>query len=100
MKDKAGQITFQSIGKRRVLIFILGLLTLAYWVIANSINVYRFVLIEAVFEMSSFPMLVLLFFIPVYSIIQMWKYKTGLNSLPFYSILIIALTVAILFIIT
>ncbi len=80
----------------RVIIFALSFIVLSFWVIGNSVDVYSSAILGVLFEVLSLPMLALLFVIPIISINQIRKYKAGLNSLPFYSILIIILTVILL----
>lgn len=86
--------------KQSQLLFLLSLATFAFWAIIHSINVYRFISGGAIYELLSVPMAALLPVIPVMSIILMKKYKTGLNSLFFYSILVIAITIVMLFFIS
>jgi hypothetical protein len=52
MRKMKEQITLPN-NKLRLIIFILSLIVLAYWVIGNSVNVYRFAITGAAFEMLS-----------------------------------------------
>ena len=70
-------------------VFILSLLVSLFWLIGKAINVYRFAIVGAVFEIIWLPAIALTFILPVISFIFLIKEKFSLRSLYLYSFLII-----------
>jgi hypothetical protein len=69
------------------------------WMIGQSIDVYRYAWLGAVFEILWIPMLVGLVGIPVFSIYRLLTEKFSFRSRYLYALLIILLTVTIISII-
>jgi len=84
--------------KRSVIVFALTIIVTLYWYLPLLINVYRFPIIGAIYEILWIFMILGLFALPVISFIFWAKTKFNLRSLYFYS-LIISL-VGILFLVT
>jgi len=59
-----------------------------FWWLGNSINVYRFALVGAIFEILWLPALAMLFLLPIASLILLIKEKVNIRSLYIYSFLI------------
>ena len=70
------------------IIFILTIATAIFWIISKSFNVYRWSVIGAIFEILWFPGLIILFILPIVSLVFWAKEKFRLKSLNPYSILI------------
>lgn len=75
------------------IVFILSLMTSIFWSVGQLVNVYYFVVVGAIFEIVWLPMIVLLFIIPIVSLIYLVKEKFDLKSLYLYSFLISLSTV-------
>ena len=84
--------------KRSVVVFVLTIIVTLYWFLPLLINVYRFPVISAIYEILWIFMVAGLFALPVVSLIFWAKTKFDLRSLYFYS-LIISL-VSLLFLVT
>jgi len=75
----------------------LSLLTAVFWSLGQLINVYSFAVVGAVFEILWLPMLALLVFLPVISLIYWVKERFSIKSSFLYSLLIILVTFLFLF---
>jgi hypothetical protein len=68
-------------------IFLLSIIVSGYWMLGQLVDVYRFALLGAIFEIFWLPALVMLFVLPTISIVMLFKEKANIKSLYFYSIL-------------
>src|SRR5204863_9889240 len=84
--------------KRSIIIFVLTMIVTLYWYLPLLINVYRFPVIGAIYEILWIFMIAALFALPVVSFILWSKSKFNLRSLYFYSLVISLLS--ILFLVT
>jgi len=84
--------------KRSAIVFAVTMIVTLYWYLPLLINVYRFRIIGAIYEILWIFMIVGLFALPVISFIFWVKNKFDTRSLYFYS-LIISLA-CILFLVT
>ncbi len=75
------------------IVFILSILTAAFWCLGQLVNVYYFPVVGAIFEILWLPMIALLLSLPVLSLIYLVKEKLNLQSLYLYSFLIVLATV-------
>jgi hypothetical protein len=90
------QSTFHnSLNNRRV--FVISFFVALFWIIGNTTDVYHFAFTGAFYELLSLPMLALIIFLPVISIILFIKDKFNLKSLALYSILLLTPTILLLF---
>jgi len=80
--------TLHKNSKTSRIFFILSLSALTFWCLGQIINVYRFALVGAIFELLSLPMLCILFGIPILSLIFWAKEKFTMRSFYLYSALI------------
>jgi len=78
-----------SIGK---IILLLSIFSAAYCLVASFVNVYRYALAGAIYEILWLPVLCILFIVPVIAIVLWKKEKFAFSSLYPYSILICAAT--------
>lgn len=90
------KITFLNYPHLDKIIFILSLMVCGYWYTAQYINVYRFAVVGAFFEMTSIPMLILFLALPIVSILLFIKEKFSLKSFSVYSFLILLTTFLLL----
>jgi hypothetical protein len=74
--------------KTRKLVFILSLVTSAFWGIGQVMDVYRYPVVGAIYELLWLPFLILVFGIPLASIFFWAKEKFKLRSLFLLTILI------------
>jgi len=75
------------------LVFILSISTALFWTTSQIVNIYRFKLVGAIFEILWLPFLTMLFVLPILSFIFLIKQKFNLRSLFVYSLLIIGVTI-------
>ena len=80
------------------ILFLLSLLSVIYWLVANSINVYQYVIVGALFELTSIPMLIALLVVPILSLYYWYKEKFNLKSL--YIFIMVISVVALLLLMT
>jgi len=73
--------------KRSIIIFVLTMIVTLYWYLPLVINVYRFPVIGAIYEILWIFMIAGLFAMPVVSFIFWSKNKFDLRSLYFYSLI-------------
>ena len=76
-----------------ILILIMSILVSGFWWLGQVINVYRFDLVGAIYEILWLPVLAMLFILPIISLILWVKGKFNLGSLYLYSILIVVATI-------
>ena len=79
-----------------VVIFITSLLVPLFWFLGQVINVYKTAFLGAVFEFLWFPMLILLFTLPVLSLLFWRRTKFNTRSLYFYSFIILIVSIFLL----
>ena len=82
---KFRKMTLISKSKIPRTVFILSILTFIFWCLTSLLDVYNFTLIGVVFEILWFPMIVLLIFLPIISMIFLVKENLKLKSFYFYS---------------
>jgi len=75
------------------IIFILTIFVSGYWWLGKVINVYSYAFVGALFEILWLPVLLLLFVLPILSVIQLIKEKITIRSLYLYAILISVTTI-------
>lgn len=75
------------------IVFILSVLTAAFWCVGQLVNIYYFAVVGVIFEIIWLPMIALLIVLPILSLIYLANEKFNLKSLYLYSFLIILATV-------
>ena len=89
------QSTFHnSIHNKRVLV--ISFFAALFWIIGNTIDVYQFAITGAFYELLSFPMLALIIFLPIISIVLVIKDKFNRRSMALYSLLLLTPTILLL----
>jgi hypothetical protein len=83
--------------KLSVIVFILSIINSFFWIIGHSLNVYKYIIVGALFEILWLPMIVFLVLLPFLSIYILIKDKWSLKSLYLYSLLIGISTILFLF---
>ena len=80
------------------MVFLLSIIVSGYWWLGQVINVYSVALVGAIFEILWLPVLVMLFVLPIISMILLLKEKVNVNvrSLYVYSILLGVATILIM----
>jgi hypothetical protein len=78
------------------ILLILSLFSAIYWFVANSINVYQYAIVGALFELTSILMLIILFVVPILSLYYWYKEKFNLKSIYFYTMVISVFTLLLL----
>lgn len=73
--------------------FILSVIVSGYWWIGQVINVYNSALTGAIFEILWLPFLLILFVLPIISLILLVKEKFDVRSFNIYSIIISVITI-------
>lgn len=77
-------------------LFLTSLFSAIYWLVANSINVYQYAFVGALFELTSILMLIVLFVVPILSLYYWYKEKFNLKSLYLYTMVISVVTLVLL----
>lgn len=75
------------------IVFVLSIIVSGYWWLGKVIDVYRFDLVGAIFEILWLPVLAMLFVLPIISVILLVKEKVNFRSLYIYSMLIVVVTI-------
>ena len=89
------QSTFHnSIHNKRVLV--ISFFAALFWIIGNTIDVYQFAITGAFYELLSLPMLALIIFLPIISIVLVIKDKFNRRSMALYSLLLLTPTILLL----
>lgn len=89
------QSTFHnSLTNKRVLV--ISFFVALFWIIGNTTDVYHFAFTGAFYELLSIPMLALIIFLPVISIVLVIKDKFNRRSLALYSLLLLTPTILLL----
>jgi hypothetical protein len=91
-------------GLREVLLFyemkktvlFLSILVSLFWLASRFINIYRFALVGAIFEILWLPMILMVFGLPLISFYYLLKDKFSVNSTYLYAILIMIFTFLIM----
>jgi hypothetical protein len=84
--------TFKN-SKTNKILFFLCIFLFVFSFLGQSINIYRFAVVGAIFEILWLPVLAGIIVVPILSIIYLIKEKFYLRSLNFYSILISVITI-------
>ena len=90
MKENLTQFKNSKTGKT---VFILSIIVSGYWWLGQVMNVYGFAFVGALFEILWLPVLLMLFLLPIISLILLIKEKVNLRSLYIYSMLISVTTI-------
>lgn len=96
MKDNASVFKNTTLNKA---IFVSSILTSTFWILGQILNIYHFSLVGAIFEILWLPCIILIFTIPLISLILLIKEKFNVLSLNIYSIVVIAIGLLIFFVI-
>jgi len=89
-------INFQnSVNNKRV--FVVSIIVSLFWLIGNTADVYHYTFIGAIYELLSLPMLALIIFLPVISIVFFIKDKFNLRSMALYSVLLLIPVILLMF---
>jgi len=73
--------------------FILSVIVSGYWWMGQVINVYNSAFVGAIFEILWLPFLLILFVLPIISLILLMKEKFDVRSFNIYSIIISVITI-------
>ncbi len=78
------------------MVFLLSIIVSGYCWLGQVINLYSVALVGAIFEILWLPALVMLFVLPIISMILLLKEKVNVRSLYVYSILLGVATILIM----
>jgi hypothetical protein len=76
--------------------FAFSIVSFGFWLMGQTINIYRFAIVGAIFEILWLLMLVVLFVLPVIAFVFLVKEKFNFRSLYLYSIIISAATLLLM----
>ena len=93
MHSKSGILNYPKIDK---IVFALSVFVCLFWLIGQVVNVYRFAVAGALFEIAWLPMLALFFILPIISILLLIKKNVSFKELPLYSLLLLIFTFVLL----
>ena len=82
--------------KTGTIILVINVLFLAVWIVAYNINVYKVVLIGAIYEMIWLPLIICLFALPIVSFIFWRKDSFKIKSKFLYLIILAVLSITLL----
>jgi hypothetical protein len=87
----------ENVITNKKLLLALSISILLYWLLCNTIDVYKFAVLGVFYEILWFPMLVMLFVLPIINTYSMLKTK----NIPIYyfSLLLNIITLLIVFLI-
>jgi hypothetical protein len=88
--------TFKNSRLSKIL-FVLSIFILAYWGIGQSINVYQYAIVGAIYEIMWLFMLIALFGLPIIAFIFLIKEKFSFRSFYLYTIIIDGFTILLMF---
>ena len=77
-------------------VLFLSILVSLFWLASRFINIYRFALVGAIFEILWLPMILMVFGLPLISFYYLLKDKFSVNSTYLYAILIMIFTFLIM----
>ena len=77
------------------LLFALSISMLIYWLLCNTIDVYKYAILGVIYEIIWFPMLVMLFVLPIINTYSMLKTKN--MPIHYFSLLLNIITLFIVF---
>ena len=83
--------------KNSKIILVLSVLVFGYWIGINMIDVYRYAVVGAVYELLWLPFLVLFFMLPMANLIMFVKNRFSLKKIWLYALLINGLTIYCLY---
>lgn len=78
-------------------VFVISIIVALFWIIGNTADVYHFAFTGAIYELLSLPMLALIIFLPVISIVFFIKDKFNLRSMALYSFLLLIPVILLMF---
>lgn len=79
--------------KTSKILFVLSIIVLLFWLLANMVNVYYFHVGGAIFEILWLPMIAMTFILPIWALLNWRKENFNLKSLNLYSIIITVILV-------
>jgi hypothetical protein len=80
---------------KRTILYV-SILVSFFWICSRFINVYRFALVGAIFEILWLPMILMLFFLPVIACYFLFKEKFSFHSTYLYAFLLMLFTFLII----
>ncbi len=93
-----GSTAIRKLSRGKIFL-ILSLCLFLFWVSGNVINIYRYAVVGAIFELLWLPMLAMLFVLPVLTFIFWAKEKFMIRSLYLYSMCIAIVTLLLMILI-
>lgn len=84
--------------KRSKILFVLSIIVLIFWLVANMVNVYYFHVGGAIFEILWLPMITMTFALPIVALLNWRKENYNLKSLNLYSIIITVILILLILI--
>lgn len=88
--------SFQNTNFNKIL-FISSILVCLFWILSQTIDVYKYAIVGAIFEILWFPCIISLILIPLVSLIFLIMEKFNLRSLNFYSLIVITIAILIIY---
>lgn len=92
-----GTTTFKNKNQALLLVTSTLILTILFWLVANTIDVYEYAVVGAIFEMAWFPVILATFALPLVSLIFFFKDGRNLTSWFLYITLVSAMLIVFYF---
>jgi hypothetical protein len=68
--------------------FLSSIIVFVFWILGQAIDVYHFALVGTIFEILWLPMIAMVFFLPIISLVFLVKEKFDFRSLYLYTFII------------
>jgi hypothetical protein len=82
------------------LFFVLSIVIFVFWFLGQRIDVYRFAIVGAIYEILWLFMVLMLFVLPVISLVFVVKEKFNFRSFYLYCFLISAVNILLMFVLS
>jgi hypothetical protein len=79
------------------LLLALSISILLYWLLCNTIDVYKFAVLGVFYEILWLPMLILFIILPILNTYTIFKNKN--NLIPYFSLALNVITIVIVFLV-
>lgn len=89
--------TFKNKNKALLLVTSMLILTILFWLVANTIDVYEYAVVGAIFEMAWFPVILATFALPLVSLIFFFKDGKSIKSWFLYITLVSVMLIVFYF---
>ena len=87
----------EKVFANKKLIVVLSILILSYWLLCKTIDVYKYTILGVLYEILWFPMIAMLFLLPIINTYAIFKNKNGLFL--YFNLALNIITILIVFLV-